>query len=63
VLGDDASIATLRSKLDTAAVNTEVVASVSLDESESRVDAAAFRTLVREHQVQRVVLATVSTDA
>jgi exopolysaccharide biosynthesis polyprenyl glycosylphosphotransferase len=63
VLGDASSIKTVRSKLDTAGVNTEVVATVRLDPIAPRIDVAKFSALVAHHDVHRVIVAPVTTDA
>jgi exopolysaccharide biosynthesis polyprenyl glycosylphosphotransferase len=63
ILGDAESIRTVRSKLGTAGVNAEIVAAVNLDPDAPVVDPDAFRTLVYDKQVHRVILAPVTTDA
>jgi exopolysaccharide biosynthesis polyprenyl glycosylphosphotransferase len=63
VLGDAGSIKTVRSKLDGAGLNTEVVATVRLDPIAPRIDAAKFGALVSHHDIHRVIVAPVTTDA
>jgi exopolysaccharide biosynthesis polyprenyl glycosylphosphotransferase len=63
VLGDDAAIETVRAKLGSAKVNTEVVAAVRLDPRAPRVDSATFEALVCSRDVHRVIVAPVTTDA
>ena len=63
VLGDTAAIRTVRSKLDNADVNTEVVATIRLDPMASSIDPDTFADLVCRHHVHRVIVAPVSTDA
>jgi exopolysaccharide biosynthesis polyprenyl glycosylphosphotransferase len=63
VLGDAAAIRAVRTKLPEAGVNARVVATVRLDPLSARVDATRFRSLIREYDVHRVIVAPVSTDA
>lgn len=63
VLGDADTIRVVRAKLETAGVNAKVVAGVRLDPFSPRMDTDRFRSLVRDNEVHRVILAPVTTDA
>ncbi|MEA2283057.1 MAG: hypothetical protein QOK21_3664 [Solirubrobacteraceae bacterium] len=63
VLGDAKSIRTVRAKIGSAGLNAEIVASVRLDPAAPAIDTEPFRRLVVEHQVHRVIVAPVTTDA
>jgi exopolysaccharide biosynthesis polyprenyl glycosylphosphotransferase len=63
MIGDRASIATFRSKLDTSNANAEVVATIELRPEAPMVDLAAFREQVRLADVDRVIVAPITTDS
>jgi exopolysaccharide biosynthesis polyprenyl glycosylphosphotransferase len=53
----------VRAKIGSAGLNAEIVASVRLDPAAPAIDTEPFRRLVVEHQVHRVIVAPVTTDA
>ena len=62
VIGDRASIETFRSKLTASSANAEVVATIELRPEAAVVDLAAFAEQVRAGDVDRVIIAPVTTD-
>jgi exopolysaccharide biosynthesis polyprenyl glycosylphosphotransferase len=63
VLGDTPTIAAVRSKLDGAGLNAQVVAAVRLEPDSPRIDADSLRGMVRDHEIHRVIFAPITTDA
>jgi exopolysaccharide biosynthesis polyprenyl glycosylphosphotransferase len=63
VLGDTPTIAAVRSKLDGAGLKAQVVATVPLEPDCPRIDADSLRDLVCDHEIHRVIVAPVTTDA
>ena len=63
MIGDSASIATFRAKLEASSANAEVVATMELRPDAPTVDLAAFREQVRAAEVDRVIVAPITTDS
>lgn len=63
MVGDGASIATFRAKLEDSGANAEVVATMELRPEAPMVDLAAFRQQVRLGDVDRVIVAPITTDS
>jgi exopolysaccharide biosynthesis polyprenyl glycosylphosphotransferase len=63
VVGDPAAIRTVSGKLEGAAVNAKVVASVPIDPRAPHIDPGTFREHVVANDVHRVIIAPVSFDA
>ena len=62
LIGDQAALIVLRRKLEAARVNAEVVGDLVLSPS-TQPDPERFRELIATHDVHRVVVAPVTTDA
>ena len=63
VVGDLGAIDSVARKLSTSRVNAKVIAGLPLSERQPTIEEDAFREMVRQHAVQRVIIAPVSTDA
>ena len=63
VVGDLGSIHAVARKLSTSRVKAKVIAGLPLSERQPTIEEDAFRDIVRQHSVQRVIIAPVSTDA
>jgi exopolysaccharide biosynthesis polyprenyl glycosylphosphotransferase len=63
VVGDEGVIETVARKLSGSRVKAEVIAGLPLDERHPTLDQERFREVIRAHQIERVIIAPVSTDA
>ena len=63
MVGDSASIATFRAKLEASSANAEVVATMELSPEAPMVNLVAFREQVRLGNVDRVIVAPMTTDS
>jgi exopolysaccharide biosynthesis polyprenyl glycosylphosphotransferase len=63
VVGDLASIEAMARKLSRSRVNAKVIAGLPVSERQATLDEKAFRELIHRHEIERVIIAPVSTDA
>jgi exopolysaccharide biosynthesis polyprenyl glycosylphosphotransferase len=63
VVGDHGVIGSVARKLSTSSVNARVVAGLPVSERQPTLQQDAFREMVRQHAIERVIIAPVSTDA
>jgi len=63
VVGDLATMDTVARKLSNSSVKARVIACLPVSERQPTFDEASFRELVQHHEIERVIIAPVSTDA
>jgi exopolysaccharide biosynthesis polyprenyl glycosylphosphotransferase len=63
VVGDLAAVDSVARKLSTSRVRARVIAGLPVSERQPTLQQDAFREMVRQHAVERVIIAPVSTDA
>jgi exopolysaccharide biosynthesis polyprenyl glycosylphosphotransferase len=63
VVGEEGVIDTVARKLDGSRIKAVVIAGLPLKDRWAKLDHDRFRDLIREHRIERVIIAPVTTDA